>query len=199
MGIFDKIRDFVTVEEDEYEDDETYEYDDDEIEYKEPSAPLRTATTQPPISSPKYTTPTSEGATGYKSYRQPAVETQRSSYSNRENVIAMPGSNADAIKRITQRFKIVVVDPKGFEDCPILVDSLKAKKPVIINLEALETDKARKIFDFLSGATYALSGNVQKIAANIFIFMPANVDVSAPIEDGSSSSYQSGASRSPFA
>jgi cell division inhibitor SepF len=57
------------------------------------------------------------------------------------------------------------------------VDNLKAKKPVIINLENLETDTARKIFDFLSGATYALNGNVQKVANNIFVFVPENVDV----------------------
>ena len=65
---------------------------------------------------------------------------------------------------------------------PKLVDSLKAKKPVIINLEKIETDTARKIFDFLSGATYALNGNVQKVANNIFIFAPENVDVAAYID-----------------
>ena len=59
------------------------------------------------------------------------------------------------------------------------MDSLKAKKPVIINLENLETDTARKIFDFLSGATYALNGNVQKVANNIFVFAPENVVIAA--------------------
>jgi len=60
---------------------------------------------------------------------------------------------------------------------PKLVDSLKSRKPVIINLENIENDTARKIFDFLSGGTYALNGNVQKIAQNIFVFLPENVDV----------------------
>ena len=80
--------------------------------------------------------------------------------------------------RNTIDVKMLVVEPQGFEESPKLVDSLKAKKPVVINLENLETDVARKIFDFLSGATYALNGNVQKIANNIFLFAPANVDVS---------------------
>jgi len=53
---------------------------------------------------------------------------------------------------------------------------------VIINLEKIESDAARKIFDFLSGATYALNGNVQKVANNIFIFAPENVDVTAQTE-----------------
>ena len=79
--------------------------------------------------------------------------------------------------KYTSQFKMVVIEPNGFEECPKLVDSLKAKKPVIINLENLETDVARKIFDFLSGATYALNGNVQKVTNNIFVFAPENVDV----------------------
>jgi cell division inhibitor SepF len=79
--------------------------------------------------------------------------------------------------RRTDQFKMIVVEPSGFDDSPRLVDNLKAKKPVIINLENLETDVARKIFDFLSGATYALNGNVQKVANNIFVFVPENVDV----------------------
>jgi cell division inhibitor SepF len=80
------------------------------------------------------------------------------------------------------QLKMIIIEPKAFDECPRLVDSLKAKKPVIINLEKLETDAARKIFDFLSGATYALNGNVQKVANNIFVFAPENVDVSANID-----------------
>ena len=82
----------------------------------------------------------------------------------------------------TNQFKMVVIEPKSFDECPKLVDNLKAKKPVIINLEKVETDTARKIFDFLSGATYALNGNVQKVANNIFIFAPENVDVAASVD-----------------
>lgn len=77
----------------------------------------------------------------------------------------------------TSAFKLVLIEPKTFEECPKLVDSLKGRRPVIINLEKLETEVARKIFDFLSGATYALNGNVQKVANNIFIFAPENVDI----------------------
>ena len=82
----------------------------------------------------------------------------------------------------TAPFKMVVIEPKSFDECPKLVDNLKAKKPVIINLEKIESDSARKIFDFLSGATYALNGNVQKVANNIFVFAPENVDIAANVE-----------------
>ena len=79
----------------------------------------------------------------------------------------------------TNSLKLILIEPNSFDECPKLVDSLKSRKPIIINLEKLETETARKIFDFLSGATYALDGNVQKIANNIFIFTPDNVSVAA--------------------
>lgn len=75
--------------------------------------------------------------------------------------------------------KLVVIEPKAFEESPELVNSLKDRKPVIINLENIDQEIARKIFDFLSGATYALNGNIQKIANNIFVFAPDNVDITS--------------------
>lgn len=89
----------------------------------------------------------------------------------------IPGGERRFSVTSTGDFKLVLIEPKGFEECPKLVDSLKSHKPIIINLERLGTDVARKIFDFLSGATYALNGNVQKIANNIFVFAPENVDI----------------------
>ena len=74
---------------------------------------------------------------------------------------------------------MVVIEPKNLDECKKLVDNMRAFKPIIVNLERVETDTARKMFDFLSGATYALNGNVQKVANNIFVFAPANVDISA--------------------
>lgn len=79
----------------------------------------------------------------------------------------------------TSAFKLVVIEPKSFDECPKLVDSLKGRRPVIINLENIETETAKKIFDFLSGATYALNGGVQKVASNIFIFAPESVDIAS--------------------
>lgn len=73
--------------------------------------------------------------------------------------------------------KLVLVQPKGIDECKTLVDNLKGRRPVIVNLENIETVVARQIFDFLSGAVYALNGNVQKIANNVFVFAPESVDV----------------------
>lgn len=79
-------------------------------------------------------------------------------------------------------FKMVVIEPKSLDECRKLVDNLRARKPVIINLERVETELARKMFDFLGGATYALSGNVQRVTQNIFIFAPDNVNINAKLD-----------------
>lgn len=97
-----------------------------------------------------------------------------------DNVVSMQNRT---VKAITSTFKLMVIEPKGFDECSKLVDSLKSRKPIIVNLEKLDVDTARKIFDFLSGATYALNGNVQKVANNIFVFAPENVSIFAEGEN----------------
>ena len=96
----------------------------------------------------------------------------------KDKVISMNKS----LNAITSQLNLVVTEPKSFDECPMLVNSLKARKPIIINLEKIETDTAKKIFDFLMGATYALNGNMQKIANNIFVFVPENISVTSNTE-----------------
>ena len=86
------------------------------------------------------------------------------------------------------QFKMVVIEPKSLDECRRLVDNLRARKPVIINLERVETDLARKMFDFLGGATYALSGNIQRVTQNIFIFAPNNVNINAKLDRSTAAS-----------
>ena len=95
-------------------------------------------------------------------------------------------------------FKLVVIEPKSFEECTKLVDNLKGRKPVIINLEMVETEVARKIFDFLSGATYALNGNVQRVANNIFIFAPENVNIAASVQRDTKADFKDEKNQSPW-
>ena len=97
----------------------------------------------------------------------------------------------------TNAFKLVLIEPKSFDECPKLVDGLKGRRPVIINLEKIETETAKKIFDFLSGATYALNGSVQKVANNIFIFAPESVDISASNQEDRGG-FDFGANKSPW-
>jgi len=74
--------------------------------------------------------------------------------------------------------RMVVVSPANFNETQHICDQLKERKPVILNLETLDKEVARKIFDFMLGAAYALDGTMMKISPNIFVFAPSNVDVS---------------------
>ena len=73
--------------------------------------------------------------------------------------------------------RLVMTKPFGFEEAQTVADHLKAHRPVILNLEGMEREVARRMLDFISGATYALNGSIQRISNNIFLCVPANVEV----------------------
>ncbi|MBU5677338.1 cell division protein SepF [Alkaliphilus sp. MSJ-5] len=83
----------------------------------------------------------------------------------------------------TTQMKVVLYEPTNFEEAPSIVDNLKNRKPVIINLENIEPDLAKKFFDFLNGALYALDGSIQKVSSGIFLLAPNNVDISGNIKE----------------
>ncbi|QZY57140.1 cell division protein SepF [Crassaminicella profunda] len=83
----------------------------------------------------------------------------------------------------TTQMKVVVYEPVEFEEVPKIVDNLKNRKPVIMNLEKLEPELAKKIFDFANGAVYALDGSIQKVSKGIFILAPSNVDIAGNINE----------------
>jgi cell division inhibitor SepF len=83
----------------------------------------------------------------------------------------------------TTRLKVVVVSPETFEEARDIADHLKSKKPVVINLEGVEREIARRIIDFLSGAVFSLDGNIQKISSGIFLIAPYNVGIMSDFKD----------------
>jgi cell division inhibitor SepF len=97
-----------------------------------------------------------------------------------------PRDNASSAGRgvvrplVTQRqTKPHVVAPARFSDAQEIGDLVKANHPVIVNLQASERDLARRMIDFCSGLTYALSGTMEKVAEQVFLLTPSNVEVSA--------------------
>lgn len=76
-----------------------------------------------------------------------------------------------------QPLKMMIVEPESFEDAQSIADYLRDRKPVVINFESTAPDIAKRIVDFVSGATYALDGNIQKVGKDIFLCTPSNVTV----------------------
>lgn len=71
------------------------------------------------------------------------------------------------------------VSPASFGDAQEIADKFKANRPVIMNLEGLERDLSRRLIDFASGLCYGLSGNMKKVANQVFLLTPADVEVPA--------------------
>ncbi|HHU63841.1 MAG TPA: cell division protein SepF [Clostridiales bacterium] len=83
----------------------------------------------------------------------------------------------------TKQMRIVLYQPFSYEDCQNIVDNLRNRKPVIVNLESMDVELAKKTLNFLSGAVYALDGVIQKISKVIFLLAPNNVDISGNIPE----------------
>lgn len=96
---------------------------------------------------------------------------------NDSSVSFSPRKNKVVNIHTTTQLKVVVHTPLAFDNAREIADHLKAKKPVVINLESVDIPTAKRIIDFLSGAVYALDGNIQKIADRIFLIAPYNVGI----------------------
>jgi cell division inhibitor SepF len=78
----------------------------------------------------------------------------------------------------TTSARVHVVEPRGFDDAQEVGDRLKADQPVILNLQGLGRDLQRRLIDFSSGLAYALNGRMQRVADQVFLISPTNIEVS---------------------
>lgn len=87
-------------------------------------------------------------------------------------VVNMPQqqTNSNAIK-------MVISQPTSFEQSDEICSFLKERKSVIVNLEYVNKDVARRIVDFISGGVYALDGYIQKVSNSIFLVAPSNYEI----------------------
>lgn len=89
-------------------------------------------------------------------------------FGKRNKVVNMPQS---------QQIKMVISQPTTFEQSEEICNYLKERKSVIVNLEYVNKDVARRIVDFISGAVHALDGHIQKISNSIFLIAPTNYEI----------------------
>ncbi len=75
--------------------------------------------------------------------------------------------------------KVFVAEPKEFEGIQIIADNFKDDIPIIINLQKVDQDLGKRVIDFCSGLTYALEGNIKKVAEKVFLITPYNVEISS--------------------
>ncbi|PYZ97941.1 cell division protein SepF [Alteribacter lacisalsi] len=79
--------------------------------------------------------------------------------------------------------KMMLIEPHSYDEVQDIADHLKNRKAVVINLQRIHHDQAKRVVDFLSGTVYAIGGDIQKLGVNIFLCTPDNVDVTGSISE----------------
>ena len=118
---------------------------------------------------------------------------QKSSFSNNK-VTPM----RQPARRSSVNMEVCVIKPTSVEDSREITETLLSGRTVILNLEGLDLEIAQRIIDFTSGATFAISGNLQKISNYIFLVTPTNVDISGDLQDLLNTSLDSSSMRTRF-
>lgn len=72
-----------------------------------------------------------------------------------------------------------VVSPVSFNEAQEVADRFKQNQPVIINLQQADRDLTRRLIDFASGLCYGIGGKMKKVAEQVYMITPADVEVSA--------------------
>ena len=96
----------------------------------------------------------------------------RKNNNNNNKIVNMPQTQTQG-----QAIKMVISQPTTFEQSDEICSFLKEKKSVIVNLEYVNKDVARRIVDFISGGVYALDGYIQKVSNSIFLVAPSNYEI----------------------
>ncbi|MGV8146467.1 MAG: cell division protein SepF [Alkaliphilus sp.] len=119
-----------------------------------------------------------EGEEEYEEHEQDINE-------DNEDMVSVFSSKKNRVVNIhtKSQMRVVIYEPTVYEEIPSIVDDLKSRRPVVINLLNTDKELAKKFFDFLNGAIYALEGNIQKISSGIFILAPNNVDIEGNIKE----------------
>ena len=113
-----------------------------------------------------------ENIYGYERDEEPEEVEEKGLFGRKSKVVSMPQP---------QQIKMVITQPTSFEQSEEICNYLKEKKSIIVNLEYVNKDVARRIIDFLSGAVHALNGHIQKVSNSIFLIAPVNYDIESDL------------------
>lgn len=93
-------------------------------------------------------------------------------------------SEEEAIKEADKTGnKMILLEPRAYSEAQQIAEHLKNRNSVVVNLKRVTSDQAKRIFDFLSGVTYAIGGSMQKIGVGIYLVAPKNVYIQGKITD----------------
>jgi len=89
--------------------------------------------------------------------------------------------NVVSLQSVQKTSKVVLFEPRVYAEAQEIADHLKSRRAVVVNLQRIQHDQAKRIVDFLSGTVYAIGGDIQQVGSKIFLCTPDNVDVTGSI------------------
>ncbi|MBP2240051.1 cell division inhibitor SepF [Cytobacillus eiseniae] len=104
---------------------------------------------------------------------EPMKQSQKHQPAQKNNIVSL--------QSVQKSSKMVLMEPRVYAEAQDISDHLKNRRAVVVNLQRIERDQAKRIVDFLSGTVYALGGDIQKIGTDIFLCTPDNVEISGNI------------------
>ncbi len=78
-------------------------------------------------------------------------------------------------------YEVIVMEPRSFDDAANIVQYLKDRKTIVLNLHLLDKEQSQRTIDFVCGAAHALNGKPQKVGDLVFVFTPSNVTLSVEL------------------
>ena len=79
----------------------------------------------------------------------------------------------------TTSVSLKIVNPKGYEEAPVIADYLLDGNTVLLNIEGLSRENAVRLLDYLTGATRMIGGIMQRVGkTSTIVVAPKSVDVS---------------------
>ena len=190
---FNKILDFMKLNDDEYE-----EYEDDEIDTEEETEEVpkkkvfsrNTTSTRKNTSKPKEDI---EDVTDDWEDEPEPKHTRTSFSSTRTNRKTTTYGKSSKIVPMhsglsSRSMEVCVSKPDEFDTCQEICDIILSGRAAIINFDAVTTQEAQRIIDFVSGSCYAINGNIKPISDTIVIVTPEDIDITGDLQELASSS-----------
>lgn len=190
--MFDKFKEFIGIDDnyDDYDEDQAY-YEDEEEEdltSRESYASLLDDNQSSFESNTKtYESEYSGSSSDSYNYSSDYLDSSYSSndYKPASSRYQRPSKIGDRVGSMTDNnftsrssLRISIQEPLDYEqDAPSVINDIINKKVVVLNLEMVDADMRRRIFDFVSGAVYALDGTVEKVTKGIFVITPNGVEI----------------------
>lgn len=171
--MFNKIKEFMGLEAaDVYED---YDHNGESVSSLTNNGTNTTYAPRPEESNPtsRFMHPETDTTSTFSSTQNSFSTATSMNNSSANNVVGMPGNRWWGAVA-----EVVVMEPRSFDEMPQVIQSLKDRKSVVLNLTMMEADEAQRAVDFVAGATFTIDGHQERIGESIFLFTPSCVQVS---------------------